>query len=817
MTVKLYPSTDVHLLRGMSVTFDLLRNFNEQPLNDWNWQSGFDFDLPAAVSLATMTGLTLTASTSATGSKRTSLIMRSPAGGAPVLSLPVRISVHRAIHRLWCSTADLQLETQRSDRVLVVYAEFEDATGARIIVDVTGRDFLAYPVAGTAGLTVGSDGRVTTTAATGTWVVTIDVATGVPGLSVTPLTGSVTIQVTAPSADLAILRQHHNGTAIAKRSILFLAEGFTAATEQEFHDLCKVLTLKLRKIEPYARLMESLDVFGAFFSSADEGVSIGADMVQASAGAPAYALIPDDSFLPRVLETIGHPSRSSAPVFADLVAFVTAAGGSINTGNRTLWQQTFDVWRQLGVARQSRVRDTAFGLMITYPHHGPYVEKFHPPAISDDTWLDGSAKSRGPARAPFFPDHRLPPLLGSVPVDPATAHRPMLDTLVGKLRTPDGPMRFGERWQTGGDSEGMVVFLCRTDLYGGVSIPGAVLLCTGNQVTVGVANSPIHTTASPAQHLLDVEVGVTSSYERRPLMEMADVLAHELAHSAALGALNDEYGGRMPDASALPAGFHHAKSKANSDTLANVQGVGHSVDASRLKWRWPRAAAGAVVEDCFVSGSDVAFVVNLSHAIRWKRRTGPAPVWVRNGPLWEAIPPVGPIAVNPFELELVAFDPQTQIVRCRPLGGVSAADVVDSFWTQLSVGGAVPDVRIVLQRTDPAGAPQWLIKPAVQAALANGPLTTNACNPLGVFDRTASVTGLRASTPAAYEGGAGLDCLVVRPSRACKLSRRMEDVTVLSFPMIIKRLQAEEFCAVCQYVLTYQLDVSRLPAVDRLL
>lgn len=815
---KLHPMTDIHLLRGMSVTFDFLFNDERTPLNDWRRASGFDFALPAGFTLATMSGLTLTASATTTGRERTWLIMRSPAGGAAASTIPVRVSVHQTLHRLWCSAANLRLENSpvgvtpvRNDRILVVYAEFEDASGGRVIVDVTGRDFLTYTPSVGPGFAIAADGRVTTTAATGITTVTIGVAAG---LGITPTTGRVTLEVVPAPADLPILRQHHQGMDVTKRSLLFLAEGFTAPTEQEFHDLCKLLTLRLKKVEPYARLAESLDVYGAFFPSAEEGVSLGADMVQPTSGAPAYVLFPDDSFFPRVLSRVGHPAAPAAPTFPDLAAFVAAAGGAINARNRQMWQQTFDVWKELPAAQPSRVRDTAFGLTLTYPHGGPYTPELFPPVPPPEAiWLRQSVESRRPARTPFFPDHRLPPLLGTPPIDPASAHLPSLHALLRKLRPPDGPANFGARWLPGGDSDGLVVFLCRSDLYGGVAVSGSIFVSTGNQVTVGVAPSSI-TPPPPFRALLDVVVGITSSYTKRPIMELTDVLAHELGHSAALGALDDEYGGQVY--SPLPAAaVQKISAKPNSEELSNVQGVGHGVDADLLKWRWPRAESGAVVEDCFVSGSEVSFVVNLSHALRWTQRTGPAPVWVRHGPLWQENAPVGPVRRNPLQLELVSFDPVSQIVRCKPLGTTTAADVVASFWTLLSVGGATPDVRIVLQRRDAAGTPLWLISPAVATELANGPLTTNACHPLGVTDHTARVAGLRNSTPAAYEGGSGINCLVLRPSRACKLSRRMEEVP--GFLGVFTRLRAEAFCAVCQYVLTHQLDVSLLPDVDRLL
>jgi hypothetical protein len=512
---------------------------------------------------------------------------------------------------------------------------------------------------------------------------------------------------------------------------------------------------------------------------------------------------------------VGHPGAPGAPTFATLAAFVAAAGGAITPRNRRLWQQTFDVWQALGTERRSRVRETAFGLMITYPHGGPYVpEVFGAAPGSEAAWLRQSVKSRGSSRMPFFPDHRLPPLLGGTPIDPELAHRPMLDALVAKLRMPGGPTNFGARWLPGGDSEGMVVFLCRCDLYGGISRAGCITMSIGNQPVVGVSNSSIHTTPTPQQHLLDVNAGVTSGYQARPILEMTDVLAHELGHSEGMGALNDEYPGQafVP----LPAAaMQKVDSKPNSEQLANVQ-TPTGVDSDLLKWRWPRAEAGAVVEDCYVTGTDVSFVVNLSHALRWKKLAGPQSVWVRNGPLWQVNAPVGPITVNPLRLELVSFDAQTQIVRCRPLAGATAADVVDSFWTQLSVGGAVPDVRIVLQRRDASNNELWLISPAVRTELAaNGPLMVNACTPSGAADRTANVAGLLHSTPAAYEGGSNLTCLVLRPARACKLSRRMEPAVILGVEM--PWLRAEAFCAVCEYVMTYQLDVSLLPDVDRLL
>ncbi|MBK9035471.1 MAG: hypothetical protein IPL61_30145 [Myxococcales bacterium] len=802
--IKLHPSTELHLLRGMSVTLDLLMN----DINTDVWDRiNNTIALPTSVTLATVVDRTLTADTTSMGTERDFLKIQFPPG-TDRLEIPVQISVHETLLRVWCSHNRHEVEVGSSDRVLVVYAEFRDAAGHPVVAEVTGRRFLHYDVSPIDGLTVDPDGRLVVPHTAGTWTVTVSVDSALH-ITPAPTTDSVVIDVVPVPSDLQILVRHHEGIEVRRRAILFIAEGWTADMEEMFNLLCRSIAKRLTKVQPYNRLVESLDIYSAFTPSAEEGITIGADVVVSPMHPDhAYVLMPDESLLSTVVRNAGHPNEPGAPT--------TLAGLQAASGVATLTQREFDIWKLMGSARRTRVRDTAWGLTSTYPHHGPYA---HMQAVGVQDrlrWLQFSVLPRGPSRIPFFPDHRLPDLLGTPPQDPTTAHSARLFDWVGKLRTPDGPLRMGTRWGPGGDSEGMVVFLTLCDLHGGVFVDDAVQPCaivtTGREHDIGV-------TLSSLPGFLEVVAGSTSSIlDVETRRRMVDTLAHELAHTPVLGHLHDEYGGRKMPTTLPPWIRSYVDGKPNAHMLDDVlDGAGPGIDPEKLKWRWPRVRAGASVEHMEADGDDILFTLSLSHALRWPKSPGGRPVWLRRGPLWPKKTLRPPVTDNPLLIELVSYDRQQQQVRCRPIGAVTTTDVITSFWGTPGPVSTPTDLRIVLQRLDDAGRPLWLINDAVAAALAAGPLTESLnCTDQLAADRRANVENLRTRTPAAYEGGATFNCQTIRPGLECKLHRRMEPVEPLK-PINKRSMWAERFCVVCQYVMTYEVDVSLLPRVDTLL
>lgn len=794
--IKLYPSAELHLLRGQSVELELF--MNDPGTNAWTRVDN-PLALAQSVSLATLSGRSLTASSSAMGTNIDFLTVQD-SEGHDIIKVPLQVSVYDTVQRVHCSHARHEVEVTSSDRVLVVYAEFVDAAGSVVVADVTGSNLLHYDVSPAGGLAV-TNGRLEVPATPGTWTVTVMVHPSF-GVTPTPVSASVVIHSVPVASEYPILVRHHAGTEARRRAILFIAEGWTADMEAMFHDLCKVVAKRLMRVRPYRHLAESLDVYAAFTASAEEGITVGADVVVSPVHPDhAYVLMRDGSPLFDAINAVGLPNEPGAPT--------TLAELRASSQIPSLTPREFDIWNLIPSAQRTRVRDTAWGVAITYPQHGPHTHARSADATKPSR-LALSVLPRGPARAPYFADHRLPELRGASPQDPTTAHVARLYDFVGKLRTPDGPAGMGKRWQPDGDSAGLVVFIARSDLQGGIFLEGdqgCVIVTTGREADAGVSPSSI-------PGFKDVIPGRTSSIgDPETRRRLVDTIAHELAHVPALGGLHDEYGGRRMGNNPPPWIAPYVNGKANAHMLADVlDGQGPGIDPLKLKWRWPRARAGASVKEIVTDGLDIVFTLTLTHALRWPRSPAGHPVWLRRGPLWPQAALVPPVVANPVVLELVSYDRQQQQVRCRPVGTLSAADIVASFGGASGQADPPADVRIVLQRVDVNGGPMWLISDAVAAALAAGPLTESlACEDAIGADRRSNVVGLRTRTPAAYEGGATFNCKTIRPGLECKMHRQMEPIGVGKH----RTLWVEKFCVVCQYVITYQGDVSMLPSVDR--
>lgn len=492
--IKLYPSAELHLLRGQSVELELF--MNHLGSNAWIRVNN-PLALAPGVALATLSGRLLTASASAMGTNIDFLAIQDGQGN-DILKVPVHVSVHDTVLRVMCSHARHEVEVTSSDRVLVVYAEFVDANGSVVVAEVTGSNLLHYDWSPADGLTVSADGRVEVSATPGTWTVTVTVDPAF-GVTPTPTSASVIIHSVPAASEYPILVRHHEGTEVRRRALLFIAEGWTADMEGMFHDLCGLIAKRLMRVRPYRYLAESLDVYAAFTASAEEGITVGADAVVSPVHPDhAYVLMRDGSPLLEAVSTAGLPNEPGAP--ATLAALRAASNVS------SLTQREFDIWSLIPQAQRTRVRDTAWGVAITYPQHGPYTHALSAGATKPSRPAL-SVLPRGPARAPYFADHRLPELRGASPQDPTTAHVARLYDFVGKLRTTDGPSGMGKRWQPDGDSAGMVVFLARSDLHGGIFLEGdmgCVIVTTGREADAGVSPSSI-------PGLQDVIAGRTSS------------------------------------------------------------------------------------------------------------------------------------------------------------------------------------------------------------------------------------------------------------------------------------------------------------------
>ncbi|CAN5176080.1 hypothetical protein BH11MYX1_BH11MYX1_51410 [soil metagenome] len=260
----------------------------------------------------------------------------------------MRITVHHRLHALFVPRSHLALETGRSDRVLTVYGQFASATSALSTFDITRHIYLHYQVATLTGaadaVTVDPTGRVTTGANPGTARIIITVP-GVAGVST-----SIDIEVTAAVTDRPILVPRWTGSAIRKKSIVLVSEGFTDAEQGRFDDLAfKIAEGLVLKTSPYSVVRESLDVYSAFVPSPESGLTIGPPVVPIASSVyslvtpnlePFTTGVPGDFTLTQLITLLGDPQASTL-TFAQ-------ANSTLNHDQRQLSQIMFDLWRALG-------------------------------------------------------------------------------------------------------------------------------------------------------------------------------------------------------------------------------------------------------------------------------------------------------------------------------------------------------------------------------------------------------------------------------------------------------------------------------------
>lgn len=813
MSLRIFPATDLHLLNGTSV---LLRFFasTAKGWNDVSDVSGIQLNpIPAfAVQLATPAGLSIKATD--VGSAVTRVVLP----GANV-SVPIRLSVHRELRRLFLPRNALILETDRDDRVLTVYGEFKAADGSMVTEDITAHPYLRYSVKVTGGsptVVVNPAGRITSGNAAGTVEieVSVDRALSQPAPAVT-----MSVTIVAAVTDRPILTRFHTGTAIRKKSILFLPDGFTSAQQAEFERLASDVGRKLlRAISPYRHLRESFDLYSAFVPSAEEGTTVGPPIITRPGAANIGFSLPMDRPIQQdavrltdLLFHLGHPATSAATTLAAARTQLAASMG-INVTAQELPQNLYDLWQSLRKwPPQSRVRETFFGIMIDDRHHGTAAIVERVPTLPRPNWppLDAAIYlSRAQVRQPLFDERRLPDLTKT---DPKTAHLPALSRFVKTLRVPGEAAGLGAIWAAAdggtpaGDSFNLVVIIARSDQQGGARAPGCLLVSTG----AGMIHSIQASTVIPrVLEVAPVPRPISAAhrklgFQEMPLDALMDTVAHELAHSDSLGKLNDEYGDQYGSADpAKPEVITFVEDTPNTQLIDNVRaGAGPGLNVMQIKWNLERVDGAARVETIRAAGAEIEIGLTLEDALRWPTLAAGRLLTLRSGNLAAPAPGskhVGTTPANPIPqpLNLVSFDLLATTIRCTVLGPAAPVQVVTTF----------PPGSVILVPRLFAGATVRVIPAALDARLAaTGPFSPSGANCRPVA-KPAAPNVARFAWPrnqlqavAAYEVGAGFDCGVIRPTGECKM-RTIAPPT--------------EFCYICKYAMVYAIDPTLLAAID---
>jgi hypothetical protein len=735
--------------------------------------------------------------------------------------------VHRELRELFVARSSLEVEARVTSRMLSVYGRFEAADGSVITADITGHRYLAYRVAVTSGspaVTIPPNSGRLIAAGAGAGTVEVEVKVD-PALNQPAAPVKVDVTVAPEVTDRPILDRFHTGTNIRKKSILFLPDGFTRSQKTEFqtlaHDVGETL---LRSLSPYHHLRESFDLYTAFVESAEEGVTIGPPILALPGATDRGVSVPMDQPLQagawelrHLLLGLGHPSSTSVSI-ADAAAGLRRFFPRVNTN--TLPEELFNLWKSLRTwPPQSRVRETYFGIMLGDRYHGPAALPEPLPIPQPPRWPPSVEASihleRSGVRTPMFDERRLPELV----IDPKLAQATMLERFVKTLRVPGESSALGEIWMRPseasvmqGDSYGLVVIIARADHYGGVRTDDCVLLSLGQGVLHDITPSTV------VPELLEVvpvprpirDRDKARGFGERPLDSLMDVIAHELAHTTALGHLHDEYSDTNktsgPDL-AVAAAVEFIEARPNTQLLANAAAPGsHKLIPAQIKWNWDRATGAARVEQIRVAGSDIEIGVTTEDMVRWPHLRPGQALTLRSGNLATPAPGsahVGTLTApsEPAPLAFVSIDRATQLLRCSPSGATPPGHVVARF---------PPGSVLVIPRVSLTGRRLRLIPERLEIELAQrGPFSPSSamCEPADsqmpriVADFRWPRNRLDAI--AAYESGGAFPCGVIRPAGRCKMRTA---ASPLDTPV--------EFCHVCKYAMVSLLDPALLGAID---
>jgi len=720
----------------------------------------------------------------------------------------IRVHVHEAITDMWITPSTLHLRQGAKNVRLSVLARFDDG----VIGDITNWCPFETPVAADRTF-VRRNGETTPAlvwSRTTPGAVAVDPVTGVltGGAAAGPV--QITVErrpVPAPPARSAtatvigappwstpVRLTHVQGLGFSgmarSRNVLFLPEGFvdSPAEKRQFGQTVRGIVSRLTcrpQTTPFDLLSQAkaFNYFMAWVPSPEAGVTVlneqhrenisgnrsdGRAMEQpvpGRAGVLAWSL-------EELLYEVGAPTPRLDPVGSPL--------GTDTTGRVKEWRELYGniitaslvtAAYPLWLARSTRVllneRDTAFQL-----------------SMGDRPTLD---------------DPMAPRRVGLNNLRLAADDLNLFLTALAD----DRGVSVGSAWASGGNDEDLVVFLCRSTRNGGTNAPRRP---SGKNLALTLGNSGVHRIEEdPATHQFSL---VPDPIPADVAVDTWVTVAHELAHS---WAVDDEYGGggAMGDARA-----DKLAAKSNLQPRKTLL-TANSLDADKIKWRWPRIAKAGVVVSTPTDASGVGAgpfraTMQKGHGYQFGRgdivrlRTRPLPTSVTSDRLR-----ISRMLADGDEIELVPL-PGSVITIGNFLGGsvlispkrapdnADGTPGADLELVHPTVRARINATRNPLNAAD--GAPPN--RPCAGAA----PTPTAARNfPGGVAPRppllSSFIVGL-------YEGGDTFDCDVYRPTGVCIMRRsRFLDV-------VTNRDRAYEFCAVCRYAIVDVVDPTQHPAVE---
>jgi hypothetical protein len=707
---------------------------------------------------------------------------------------------------LWIANNQATVREGAADYTLSVFAQFDDGT----VGDISSHRYLTFASANSAVCTVDAAGVLHGQPGQAGNSTTVDVDYAAAFTSTVPVT------VSAPLATkreiLSLIRG--NGDIAARRNLVILAEGYTAAEGDKFaeHALKVANTLfDSRHHAPYDLLADSFNVWAAFEASPEGGLTLGPPVLPDGAIFPAeidrltaadLQRFESKYSVGRLVEFAGLPGPSSPataaaaradPNWATLtMTFPPPTPGSspqIQAFNPAkLDDKVFDLWKtqSLGKLRLVRPRDTLLGLI-----GGSRLASTWPRAdLGVGSW--------------FIPDP-MRTLRADLRRDPNGA---FAEVILGYLRSlrwgnvvSDPNYDVGQHWGMGGKDHGMALILVNDDVGGGTRFGPA-----GPPVAVGLKGLTRVVLSGAEPRFDHVPVGAAGEPN---LAHVTSIAAHELAHAFGL---EDEYEGAddARHARVRPQDVAGIEGHPNTTARATVADTADpsKIDPTKIKWNWHRIALSSALAKPATGGgvgTPVKVTLTPGAGSLWEEARSASLAAFLRAPLRSGGELIGPLFVN----------------------SIAGDDLTLLFGVPLTPGQFPAGATLYLPKRDGSGSFMSLVHPKVREfmRITGKPLATHApapCDEISMREAIApdgvadfSYPRNRGSVIGLYEGAATFNCEAYRSAGSC-LMRRTYRWTVVWRNVYIGPSIARDspFCFVCKYSLVDIIDPSKHAQLD---
>lgn len=790
------------------------------------------FGAPAShgVTVSTVTGqVTIANPLPAAPFLRNFIIDCTATEGATQFTRMIRIHVHPGIRRHWVTPARLNVPLGARSMRLSMLAEFTDDTFGDLTnwgafdppgpgqdqnfvqTDTTPRRPALRWSSNSPGLTVdartGVLNALVMVAGGAQITATLDAAFGQPQRTVV-VNGVPAWSTATPVSHIAGPLARMADADV--QNFLILPEGFGAGDRAAFEQLADSLVNKLQTQEPltpWSILDHKMNYFRAWVPSPEAGLTILNEVQRFNKAAPNADAFEFDQ--PRV------PGAGTAP----LAAMIHSVGLPVPVDDPDGNPMVNKVLLWTGLYGAAAVLNTS---VVSYPATG---------SPSFPGWLDLNDRVVLNERATAFHiamGERPAAELGSE--NRAIDRHPMrvsvqdLDDFLRNLEDRPGH-KVGAVWVVGGKDHGNVLFLCRTNHFGGSnasrSLPANPAV-VGRLICIAIGNDSRHRIAANAGgNGFDIRPDPIPAAAGPQVWTRA---AHEYAHS--LG-LEDEYGdrrgGRYADTPAH---------RANVGRAANVQMrqsllVAGSLDGGSIKWRWPRIRRAGVLTGppaplggnrfrlTLQAGQSQPFITTgdakgrLADIVRLRTRplltAGPSSIRFKviakaaNTIDIEPVPPGGAFAAANFPARSIVFagrrapDPDfanNVLGDDLELLSVKARDRIAASHNPLNAAHNAAANRACTAQN---------VAPHLPTKSANWPPPGGAPKPPKY---SSWIAGL-------YEGGVIHDCDVYHPTGICLMRTK-------TFQAGASAERSYQFCPVCRYAMVDLLDPTLHGVMDDL-